>query len=1118
MTLRILYFLVFCCVPLTSAQAFKIEGHVWLASQIYDEIFSNDGNTSNDGFVSIDGRSYPLSPNIRNALQQNRGAFLMGVMGADIYPDMLAGQMTTHPGVPTVIGSNVAWQTDDWLEYVLDEALYSDRSSPAAIAFAAGYVLHASMDMWAHTWVNGYVGDTFSIIKNAETAERHIAIEAYLKTFHKTLISDDTNPHDTTDAYSSLFAPAQFVSETLILNPTVATQYRQEVSTMYLAALWDYYAFVRDDLKPSTQGVINALAAEFDRIEPIIAQIKTHKATVDGHRLALEGHLTRLKDGAQQTIDWGVSLAESSGLLGAVESVVGDVQLDAPATLAKQALELAHAAYVLEVQKLNYGIDELLNPDQLRTQFVNAANALSVNVVDNWVVNIENSMTQYIRAWELTAKELMRPHGDRFTPGNKPLQPMINWAKCWSPVLSTPLPLIAADGAYVCTRTLEGYSDWHDQITLVKNNIGNRIPFVPALKEAVSAFDEQAAVFTGVQSKQVANALADVLPPGSPVDFVALANTMVTMWDKHPSASGLDQAYSKSTSEVDLVEKPISTSVHKDLGVCSGQTVAASYQAPPISNFAPMQNAVTMSKLALLNSQQLNRVMSHLETANTKSSSRLSATFSAPTSVQTNPSLLPQYQSKRPMGTVLFGALRSIDGNHQWLAQAPALPRDPAQADEQCRRFGYPSSGAQYAPCNTASEDPFNDYPFQLQQNTGFLIAQGPRKASVFDKLFDPVHTNLCDHLAHYGLGAQICGDETTSVVTAPTTNTHRQGAVVQRKMAPSKKMTTSRTASKQLGQRVSQTKRTPVRTRSAGLGSDGVFNAFSAQATQHNWQNTYLLSLLSYVTYPGVVSGARMDRSALQAQIERWGLTFVDWADITTRGVNSGSTQFLVAKNSNALFIAFRGSTITPADLGQDWLDNNLDFLPRPKPDWGRGVVMHDGFLDAAKIVFDRVANIVRAHAGKRKVWITGHSLGGAVAVLNAFELERRRLSVGGVYTFGAPPVGNKAWHDVYQKAVPNTHRWSVQNDPVTSMMVQLPGPFEHVGRRHNLLANGQVDLNHAQEFVYPLSAIPTQIVTDLASTHMSYWCRLREQAISSGGMVNPPWPPNSTCYACAY
>ena len=62
------------------------------------------------------------------------------------------------------------------------------------------------------------------------------------------------------------------------------------------------------------------------------------------------------------------------------------------------------------------------------------------------------------------------------------------------------------------------------------------------------------------------------------------------------------------------------------------------------------------------------------------------------------------------------------------------------------------------------------------------------------------------------------------------------------------------------------------------------------------------------------------------------------------------------------------------------------------------------------------------------------GHSLGGALATLAAYDL-RKRLQAGGrpevevlCYTFGAPRTGNHAFATDYNHVVPDT--WSIIND----------------------------------------------------------------------------------------
>ena len=68
-------------------------------------------------------------------------------------------------------------------------------------------------------------------------------------------------------------------------------------------------------------------------------------------------------------------------------------------------------------------------------------------------------------------------------------------------------------------------------------------------------------------------------------------------------------------------------------------------------------------------------------------------------------------------------------------------------------------------------------------------------------------------------------------------------------------------------------------------------------------------------------------------------------------------------------------------------------------------------------------------------QIYCTGHSLGGALATLAAYDISRAMEWVAKpvkviCYTFGAPRIGNYAFAETYNKLVPET--WNVVNDQV--------------------------------------------------------------------------------------
>jgi hypothetical protein len=131
------------------------------------------------------------------------------------------------------------------------------------------------------------------------------------------------------------------------------------------------------------------------------------------------------------------------------------------------------------------------------------------------------------------------------------------------------------------------------------------------------------------------------------------------------------------------------------------------------------------------------------------------------------------------------------------------------------------------------------------------------------------------------------------------------------------------------------------------------------------------------------------------------------------------GNTQAYVATDDNHLVVAFRG-TESPTSLEglKDWLltdANNYLILPEGQigTDFaaaGVGARFHRGFMTALADIWEPVCTVVEAEVKKkeRPLWVTGHSLGGALALLAAWRFLRRTLDVYRVYTFGAPMVGD--------------------------------------------------------------------------------------------------------------
>jgi triacylglycerol lipase len=133
------------------------------------------------------------------------------------------------------------------------------------------------------------------------------------------------------------------------------------------------------------------------------------------------------------------------------------------------------------------------------------------------------------------------------------------------------------------------------------------------------------------------------------------------------------------------------------------------------------------------------------------------------------------------------------------------------------------------------------------------------------------------------------------------------------------------------------------------------------------------------------------------------------------------GNTQVYVATDDAHIIAVFRGTEAPTSIEGlKDWLltdANNYLILPEGQigTDFaaaGVGARFHRGFMTALSDIWGPVCAAVEAELQKkeRPLWVTGHSLGGALALLAAWRFLRKTMDVYRVYTFGGPMVGNEA------------------------------------------------------------------------------------------------------------
>lgn len=161
-------------------------------------------------------------------------------------------------------------------------------------------------------------------------------------------------------------------------------------------------------------------------------------------------------------------------------------------------------------------------------------------------------------------------------------------------------------------------------------------------------------------------------------------------------------------------------------------------------------------------------------------------------------------------------------------------------------------------------------------------------------------------------------------------------------------------------------------------------------------------------------------------------------------------STQCYVAESNRFAIVSFRGTECGidqgPEAVAQFMADLGVDFDIRWVDAMGGGKI-HRGFHDALDEIWQDLTPCLKALSEKNcPLWITGHSLGGALAVLTA----ARYKYIQGIYTFGAPRVGNGQFTARFPMAV---HRFANNNDIVPHLP---PFPYADLGDLHYIDRRG--------------------------------------------------------------
>lgn len=158
------------------------------------------------------------------------------------------------------------------------------------------------------------------------------------------------------------------------------------------------------------------------------------------------------------------------------------------------------------------------------------------------------------------------------------------------------------------------------------------------------------------------------------------------------------------------------------------------------------------------------------------------------------------------------------------------------------------------------------------------------------------------------------------------------------------------------------------------------------------------------------------------------------------------------IAESKDQIIIAFRGYASYPADLIAAY-----DILQVPYPYVQNCGKTSRGFTCIYESMRDNLMMELNKLSNSKKLFITGHNYGGALATLAALDLSVNSKFVNPwVYTFGSPRVGDSEFASQFNKLVKNSFRVvNIHDSFATFPSKEYPPPFTEEGLNYQHVKN---------------------------------------------------------------
>ncbi|OXM82435.1 lipase family protein [Paenibacillus rigui] len=215
----------------------------------------------------------------------------------------------------------------------------------------------------------------------------------------------------------------------------------------------------------------------------------------------------------------------------------------------------------------------------------------------------------------------------------------------------------------------------------------------------------------------------------------------------------------------------------------------------------------------------------------------------------------------------------------------------------------------------------------------------------------------------------------------------------------------------------------------------------------------------------------------------------------LSTLGSGEDSWFGCIMGSDKRIVVAFRGTENSSEMM------RGLDFTQVVFPYGKTGGRTHRGYMELYRdtIRTPLLKSLRKFWTSGRSLWVTGHSLGGAMATLSAVDIAANsKFKQPLVYTFGSPKVGDPVFAAAFDRTIEHSVRVVNTNDLVPQLPPSMEGSiYSHVKglveitiHRSNVFSN-----HHILQYHRKLAELDPSYAEAMCGTHPGF-CSLDKKA----------------------